>query len=43
VYDAREYMMNRNVEARKEKAESCLDRAMNGETGLKLILTKRQL
>lgn len=43
MYDVRDYMRNRNVESREAKVEEILDRAINAETGLKLILTKRQI
>jgi len=43
MYDANEYMKERGREARLTKVEEILDRAFNGENGLKVVLTKRQL
>lgn len=43
MYDVNEYMQERGREVRLEKIEEILDRAFNGENGLKVVLTKRQL
>ena len=43
MYDVNEYMQERGREMRLTKIEEILDRAFNGENGLKVVLTRRQL
>ncbi len=43
MYDVNEYMQERGREMRLAKIEDILNRAFNGENGLKVVLTKRQL
>lgn len=43
MYDVKEYMMSKNLDARKAKTEEIINRAIHGEGGLKVVLTKRQV